>query len=190
MMNRYTLIIQFVFSSVAVFSQVKSAEDQIREALMAVADNVRQGATVYGYDAGGSFTVLREGTNEIICLADDPEKQGFSVASYHRDLEPFMARGRELTAAGKGFQEIFETRENEVRSGELDMPDKSLLTVMTGKYDESGAPVELYTRYVFYIPYATTESTGLPTSARGPASPWIMDPGTHRAHMMINPPRQ
>ena len=30
---------------------------------------------------------------------------------------------------------------------------------------------------------------GLALSETGPAMPWIMDPGTHRAHIMINPPR-
>jgi hypothetical protein len=47
-----------------------------------------------------------------------------------------------------------------------------------------------YLRYVIYIPYATAESTGLPTKADAPGMPWIMDPGTHRAHIMINPAKQ
>jgi hypothetical protein len=41
---------------------------------------------------------LREGENELICVANDPSKTSFSVACYHRDLEPYMARGRELLA--------------------------------------------------------------------------------------------
>ncbi len=43
-------------------------------------------------------------------------------------------------------------------------------------------------RYVIYIPYATAASTGLPLKPEAPGMPWIMDPGTHRAHIMINPP--
>lgn len=186
---KYTLVLVFLFSVTHLFSQVKSVEDQITEALMVVPEGLRSGAKVYGYDEQGGFVSLREGTNEMVCLADDPSKQGFSVASYHVSLEPFMARGRALKAAGKGFKEIFDTREAEVKSGELKMPDKSLLTVMTGGYDSLGKPTNIYTRYVFYIPYATSATTGLPTSSVGPASPWIMDPGTHRAHIMINPPK-
>jgi hypothetical protein len=45
-----------------------------------------------------------------------------------------------------------------------------------------------YLRYVVYIPYATAESTGLPLKPEGPGMPWIMHPGTHGAHIMINPP--
>jgi hypothetical protein len=45
-------------------------------------------------------------------------------------------------------------------------------------------------RYVIYIPYATSASTGLPLKQDAPGMPWIMDPGTPRAHIMINPPQQ
>ena len=44
-------------------------------------------------------------------------------------------------------------------------------------------------RYVIYIPFATTEATGLPDKPHAPGMPWLMDPGTHRAHIMINPPK-
>ena len=37
---------------------------------------------------------------DLICLADDPKIDALSVACYHKDLEPFMARGRELDADG------------------------------------------------------------------------------------------
>ena len=58
------------------------------------------GATVLGYDAAGAVVTLRAGVNDIVCLADDPKEAAFSVACYHKDLEPFMARGRELVAKG------------------------------------------------------------------------------------------
>jgi hypothetical protein len=47
----------------------------------------------------------------------------------------------------------------------------------------------LYTRYVVYIPYATPDTTGIPLAPATPGGPWIMDAGTHRAHIMINPPK-
>lgn len=112
------------------------------------------------------------------------------MASYYRDLEPYMAKGRELKGQGLGFKEVFDAREIAVKSGELPMPDRSILYVMTGEVDEeSGAVENRYLRYVIYIPYATEESTGIPLSPIGPGAPWIMNPGTHRAHIMINPPK-
>jgi hypothetical protein len=37
------------------------------------------------------------------------------------------------------------------------------------------------------MPWATSESTGLPEIPMASNHPWIMEPGTHRAHIMISP---
>jgi hypothetical protein len=167
-----------------------TVEWQIKTAVLAAPKADREAATVLGYDETGAVVRLREGTNSFICLADDPKQKGFSVACYHKDLEPFMARGRELAKEGKNATVIFKLREDEVKAGKLKMPDKSILNVTTGKVDEAtGEVTDLYTRYVIYIPYATPESTGIPLAPIADGAPWIMNPGTHRAHIMINPPK-
>ena len=79
-------------------NDVSSADIQIKSALLAVPQEKRDSCTVYGYSADKQFILLRKGTNELICLADDPTQAGFSVACYYKDLEPFMQRGRELKA--------------------------------------------------------------------------------------------
>src|SRR5690606_4177206 len=112
----------------------------------------------------------------------------------HRDLDEFMARGRALKKEGKSGPEIFEIREAEVKSGMLKMPGAlSSLCVYTAADEDfdvqTGEVTKAYLRYVVYIPYATAESTGLPLKPNAPGMPWIMDPGTHRAHIMINPPK-
>jgi len=182
-----------LFLSVHVsFAQIPSTEIQIKTALLAAPEDKRDGAMVYGYNPKGEFMVLRKGTNEIVCLTDDPKASGFSVSCYHKDLEPFMARGRELKAQGKSFQEIFNIREEEVKSGKLFMPKQATnLQVYTAPAEAYNAQTGEVTkgnfRYVVYIPWATAESTGLPLKPEAPGMPWIMDPGTHRAHIMINP---
>ncbi|WP_421877608.1 hypothetical protein [Marinoscillum sp.] len=168
-------------------AQIPSAEWQIRTAVLPLAEDLRDGAKVLGYDTNGDLTVLREGTNDMICLADDPTKGSFSVAAYHQSLEPFMKRGRELKAAGLGFKEVFDQREKEVSDGTLPMPDKATLYVLSGDLDATNEPINTKLRFVVYIPYATPESTGLPKAPPVPGAPWIMDPGTHRAHIMITP---
>lgn len=171
--------------------EIPTTEDQIKVAIMAAPAEMRDGAMVYGYNTKGEFTVLRRGTNSLICLGDDPKQAGINVSAYHVDLEPFMARGRELKSAGKTFQEIFDTREADVKAGKLKMPtNPSTLYVFTAdSYDAAAGTVKNgYLRYVIYIPYATAESTGLPLKPTFPGQPWIMDPGTHRAHIMISPP--
>jgi len=191
MVKKFLLLVILSGSAQLLSAQeVRPAEWQIRTALMAVPEEFREGAKVYGYDPTGKFTTLRQGTNDYIALADDPSNESFSTAAYHKDLDPFMARGRELKAQGKDFKVIFDTREAEVRSGTLKMPDKATLCVFTGTVNPQTGDIENpYVRYVFYIPFATGESTGLPTTPAPPGFPWLMDPGTHRAHIMLTPPK-
>jgi hypothetical protein len=174
-------------------TNIPSAEAQIKAAVMAAPEDMREKATVYGYSPKGEFMVLRKGSNEMICLADDPAQKGFNVSCYHKDLEPFMARGRDLKKEGKSFQEISDMREKEAKSGKLKMPkNPSTLFVFTATDENvnmvTGDVKEGNYRYVVYIPYATSESTGLPLKPEAPGMPWIMDPGTHKAHIMITPP--
>lgn len=175
---------------------VISPEDiQIKTAVLAAPSDKQTAAKVYGYAPDGSFKVLRNGTNDFVCIADDPTKEGINVSCYHSDLEPFMERGRVLTKEGKNQKEIFDIREKEVKSKKLLMPKQpATLYSFSGSaenYDpKTGELKDGYMRYVVYIPYATSETTGLPLKPDMPGMPWIMDPGTHRAHIMINPAKK
>ncbi len=178
------------------FSQeIPKTEVQIQLAVLAAPEEARGASMVYGYSDKGEFVVLRKGSNEMICIGDDPTKKGLNVSCYHKDMEPFMARGRELKEQGKTFQEIFDIREEEVKNNKLKMGEYgSALFVYTANDEDvnytSGEVTKGNFRYVVYIPFATVESTGLPLKPEAPGMPWIMDPGTHRAHIMINPPKQ
>ena len=185
-----SFVLLALFASLTAAADLSSPEWQIKTAVLAAPAPDRAGATVLGYDASGAVVTLRPGTNNFICLADNPKQKGFSVACYHKDLADFMARGRALAAEGKNATEVFKIREAEVKAGTLKMPDKSILNVTSGKVDEAtGEVTDLYTRYVIYIPYATPETTGIPLAPLAEGAPWMMDPGTHRAHIMINPPK-
>jgi len=193
-MNRLFFFLLIILLSYARQS-VPSKEDQIAAAVLATSPELRDGATVLGYSSFGSLITLRKGTNQIICLADDPNQSGFSVAAYHKDLDPFMARGRELKMQGKSFKDRFTIRENDVKSGKFVMPKKAttlyILSGKNAKYDKKSNTVTgAKYRYVIYIPYATAESTGLPIGPQVKGGPWIMDPGTYRAHIMISPTNQ
>lgn len=188
----FTLI--FCLIAIVTYAQIPSAELQIHGAVQAAPPETRDGATVLGYDPNGKLVTLRKGTNQMICLADDPNREDFSVACYHKDLEPFMARGRELKAEGKKGKERFTIRQTEVKAGTLKMPDHPttlhVLNSKTGQFDlKTGDIKDAYIRYVVYMPFATGETTGLPTKPSGPGVPWLMDSGTYRAHIMITPPR-
>src|SRR5215471_13998233 len=148
--------------------------DQIASAILAAPKERRAAATVLGYNAKGEVVTLRQGSNDMICLADDPHDKAFSVACYHKDLEPFMARGRELAAQGVKGEERHERRAKEVEEGKIPMPREArMLYVLTGSgYDAAkGEVTNPYLRWVVYVPFATAESTGLSTSPV-PGGPW------------------
>jgi len=194
---RATSILCFILIPCALFSQKKEhkvlpASIQIATAVLPAPEADKEAAMVYGYNDKGELVVLREGTNNLVCIADNPYREGISVSCYSKRLEPFMARGRQLTAEGKTQEERNEIRGREIESGALMMPrEPSMLYVYFGseeEYDtETGALANGRFRYVIYTPFATTESTGLPDKPHAPGMPWLMDPGTHRAHIMVGP---
>lgn len=188
---KLTTLFFLFLTGIGAAQDIPSREWQVKTALMAVPSDFRDGAKVYGYNLEGNFVTLKEGTNDYIALADTPGDDKFSTAAYHKSLDEFMARGRQLRKEGKDGNQIFDIREKEVREGRLTMPDKATLCVFTGTINETTKEVENpYLRYVFYIPFATGESTGLPTTPTPPGHAWLMNPGTHRAHIMITPPQQ
>jgi hypothetical protein len=181
-----------ILAAVAPAAEIPSAQVQIAGAVLAAPAELREGAAVLGYDAKGARAKIREGKNEMVCLATDPTKTAFNVACYHKDLEPFMARGRELLDQNVTGAKRNEIRFKEVEDGKLSMPkEPRTLYVLTGtSYDSAGGKVQdSYLRWVIYVPFATTQSTGLSTKGSDSA-PWLMSPGTAGAHIMINPPKK
>lgn len=174
------------------FKAIDTDEALVATALMAAPKESREGCKVIGFNMKGDFVTFKEGSNELICIVDDPKRDGFNAACYHKDLEPFMARGRELRAEGKNEQEIFDIREAEMKSGKLKITPGSTLNIYYGPnatYDPETSVVDgAQRRYVVYLPWATSATTGLPESPDVPSDPWIMNPGTHRAHIMLMPP--
>jgi hypothetical protein len=100
-----------------------------------------------------------------------------------------MARGRELRAQGVKDDQVDTVRFKEITSGKLMMPrTPSALYTLTGppnSFDAAtGAVTGAKWLYVVYIPGATEKSTGI-TETPAPGVPWIMYPGTPKAHIMF-----
>lgn len=190
-MKNLLIAFALTFSAVAQ-NKILPKDIQIKTAILAAPEMYRDSAAVLGYSAEGKLITLREGTNGMICLADDPNKAGISVACYSTELEPFMARGRTLSAEGKSYEEKESVRKSEIDAGTLKMPEEpSMVYVLAGEEEdysvETGELKNSNIRYVLYKPYMTGESTGLPTKPQVPGMPWLMDAGTHRSHIMISP---
>lgn len=175
----------------AAHAQTLTRDQQIATAVQAAPQEMRAGATVMGYDENGRFITLRQGTNDLICLADDPSQEGFEVACHHESVEPYVARGRELRAQGVRGAAINQTRFEEMQAGKLALPKPGAANyILTGTYDPATGEIgSSYLRWVLYTPYATPETTGLSTRG-GESVPWLMFPGTPGSHIMIVPPRR
>jgi hypothetical protein len=166
------------------------AELQVAAAVQPLPEEFRADATVLGYrDGTPGLATLREGTGPFVCLADDPaDTPRFHVACYHRSLSDFMARGRALRAAH--VANVDSVRYAEIEAGTLAMPETAAalysLTAEEGTPDSTGVVTGAEPLYVVYIRGATPESTGISKNPQ-PNRPWLMFPGTARAHIMFVP---
>jgi hypothetical protein len=160
--------------------------EQIAAAVQPLPAAMRDGAMVLGYKTGTKLEVIRAGNNGMRCLALYVVRPDFHVACYHDGLEPFMLRGRELRE--QGVAKVDSVRDADVAAGKVKMPSYGALYSLTGKKETWNPATSAITGAqplaVIYMPFATTATTGLPsTMVRG--TPWLMGAGTSKAHVMI-----
>ncbi|WP_053333976.1 hypothetical protein [Gemmatimonas phototrophica] len=165
-----------------------SAAQQIAAATLALPEKMRDGAGVMGYRTPGKLELLRPAKNGMLCLADDPAEAAFHVSCYATSMEPFMARGRALRAEGVKGAQVDTVRFAEVKAGKLKMPTApaALYQIFAKGYDAAtGTVKEGENLFVVYVPFATEATTGLST-VPSDTKPWLMLPGTPKAHIMFS----
>lgn len=168
-----------------------TTDQHITAAVLPLPEGLRAKAAVYAWRER-KLVQLRAGTNSMMCLAEDPARKNFHVACYHRDLEPFMAAGRERTAKGLSRTAVDSARLADIKARKWAMPARPTalyeLFAPEGAYDPAagvltgGSPV-----YVLYTPYATEASLGVVQDGLKGGQPWLMNPGEPWAHLMITP---
>ena len=167
---------------------IPAPTEQITAAILALPKEMREGAGVMGYRSAGKLELLRAGKNGMLCLADDPAEAKFHVSCYADTMEPFMARGRALRASGTTGAKVDTARFAEVKAGKLKMPTQpaALYQIFADEYDAATGTVKNGRQlFVVYTPFATPETTGLSTTPSD-SKPWLMLPGTPKAHIMFS----
>jgi hypothetical protein len=172
------------------WKQLSADARQVAAAVLAAPEEYRDGAGVLGYNSAGKLVELRKAGNDMLCLADDPREERFHVACYHVALDPFMARGRELTAQGVTGMKRDSIRNADVVAGRVKMPAVAGLYTLTARPGCFNAETgQLCDRvnpvHSVYVPFATTASTGLLDHPSDEHTPFLMSPGTPRAHIMF-----
>jgi hypothetical protein len=193
---RTSICATLLLAPAALSAQGKGPEltpaQQIASAVLPLPKEFRDDAQVLGYKPGSTkLTELRPGKGAFTCLANNPTAPQFHVACYHKSMEPFMLRGRQLREQGVKGDAVDSARFKEVRAGKIVMPKAPAalyqLTGPAGSYDPAtNTAKEAKPLFVIYIPGATAASTGL-SAAPMEGSPWIMYPGTPKAHIMLVP---
>jgi hypothetical protein len=181
-------------ASIPLTSQAQSAapppvDQQIAAAVLPLPADLRAGATVLGYRTANKLEEIRAGNNGMRCLALYVVRPDFHVACYHEGLEAFMARGRELRERGMTSARMVDSaRFAEIANGKLKMPAHGALYTLTGRRDTfnpaTGVVSGAQQLTVLYIPFATTATTGLPSTGNA-GGPWLMNAGTAKAHVMM-----
>ncbi len=165
-----------------------SEELDIARAVLAAPAEFRARAEVRRWNDEGVLVTIREGSG-VICIADRPGDGTFQASCYHESLEPFMSKGRELSASGVEGMARQEARWAEVEAGRLKMPETAAmvfnLSFATETFDPATTdPATGGRLHAMYLPYMTPESTGLPLAPSG-GSPWLMWPGKPSSHVMV-----
>ena len=157
-------------------AQDRSVSQRVAEAVTPLPHDLQADASVIAYDSAAKKTVLREGTNHMVCTADSPFP-GFSVTCYPKALQGYRDRMEELWEASEDvFEEIISA---EIKQGKLNIPDRTVFYVVRGAEFRNALPLT-----VVYLPDATPETTGL-TTTPSHYRPWLMFAGTPAAHIMI-----
>lgn len=182
-------VVSFVTMAIGLQAQTSPpAAEQIAAAVLALPKEMREGAGVMGYRTAGKLELLRPVKNGMLCLADDPAEEQFHVSCYADTMEPFMARGRALRADGVKGAQVDTARFAEVKSGKLRMPTApaALYQIFGKSYDHATQTVTAgRALFVVYVPFATPATTGLST-VPSDTKPWLMLPGTPKAHIMFS----
>lgn len=181
--SRFHLVLAVAAVTLVGAGHASAQTDPLERAVLPLPAAERASATVMAL-RDGAWTVAREGDGEFICLADDPADDRFHAACYHRSLEPYMARGRELRAEGVGGRESIERRWAEIEAGALEMPAHAALHQILADGEWDGDPAAARRLTVIYVPFASAAELGLPADGSG-GGPWLMFPDRPTAHIMI-----
>ena len=156
----------------------RDAETLILQALMPLPPALKDGATVVSVGENDKRTVLRKGSNNMMCRADDPAP-GFMVICYHKDLDTYWTLAAPVLADGATPREERDYLLAAVKEGKLSPVRGGILYVLNGTFVENALPMS-----VIFVPNLTAESTRL-SDVPNQHKTWLMWGGTALSHVMI-----
>jgi hypothetical protein len=171
-----------------------SSNAAVAGALLPLPEPLRAGATVVRLDAAFRPSVLRKGTNAMVCIADTPNDDRFDVRCYKDTFIPVVYRAFQL-----GYQVSGENVEAEIKAGKLPLPNEPTagyrcLGPISG-YDAASHTVnaQIECWQSIHFPFRTAAELGVPderdvSAAQQREVPYVMSSGKYWSHVMIRHP--
>jgi hypothetical protein len=179
---------RIIIAVVAVLAATTGANAQsndqiIQRAIAPLSARNAGAAAVVRFNADGSYTTLREGTNAFVCYDRSGEggSPAFAVQCTNVGNLPRLAQNRRFAAQAAGDRDALRALVSaaEANGSRVAPVFGSVWISMSG---ESQAAAGTHT--TFAVPNATAASLGIPDNGRA-GGIWIMAGGTSEAHLMI-----
>lgn len=170
---------------------VPPSSQQIAAAVLPLPAPMREQATVVGYGPDMTLTVLRAGTNGMVCTGTRPGGADFDVRCYQEAFIPIVRRIGQLRAMSEA--ERRRVIDEEIRSGKLSLPRGPVAgyrmlgptSAYTAATNSAGPAIASWQS--IHFPYRTAAEIGLPEEGTVTKKlPYVMASGTFWSHVMIN----
>jgi hypothetical protein len=158
-----------------------ASQAEVDTALLPLPANLRDQTTVIKWTPDHTYTVLRKGTNHLVCFdrSGFPLQAAFSVMC--TSLGNLDREKQNLEAEATGVKAKSEAMlAAEEKAGTRVKPEYGSVWYHLLGPDKEHAHVHI----TVAVPNATSASTGLPDSGKQNGA-WIMDAGTTGAHIMM-----
>ncbi|MBM63721.1 MAG: hypothetical protein CL484_12315 [Acidobacteria bacterium] len=161
----------------------QNTTDAIAKALLAAPAALQAEAMVIRLAANGTHTVLREGSNGLVCWdrSDEPSRS-FSVQCTSEENLARVKQNRVWSMSGRSADDLRALREAAEADGTREVSKFGSVYYSLNGADAGSA--SLHTTIA--VPFATSESFGLPDQGNYTAAgTWIMEAGNSSAHIML-----
>jgi len=180
-MKRTLVAVAAVLLAVPTGLTAQTDAQRIERAVLGAPARMRDAVTVVKWNADHSHTVIREGSNGMVCYdrSGEPGRPAFAVQCTSMANLDRIAQNRRFAAEGADRQAVAALVAAAAANGTRASVEFGSVWLST-----NGESAETASRHMtIAMPMATEASTGFPESGRGGGS-FIMAAGTTEAHLM------
>jgi len=178
-----TAIALLALAAAATGLEAQSNEAIIQRATAPLSARAAQGAAVIRWNADGSYTTVREGSNAFVCYDRSGEtgRPAFAVQCTNTGNLARLEQNRRFEAQAAGDREALARMVAEAdAAGTRVMPEFGSVWINLNGEDQASASRHM----TVAVPNATAATLGFPDSGRS-GGLWIMAGGTSEAHLMV-----